>query len=166
MTTDRERDHSRVKLYVIDQQLVLMVFRAFRQKGGKIAVPRPLNIPETALIQGVHYLHDRRAFGLIVQDQSFPQVEPCAMLESHDWAQEMDFLDVAGDDPGRIPFSVTEDFVARIAWGAYRDAVGVKSWDGSLLPEWDVLKKDESKQTIVQGWIAVAQALREAGVLV
>jgi len=47
---------------------------------------------------------------------------------------------------------------ARAAWDAYRQAVGGYSFKGERLPDWETLCADPEKQSIVQGWIAAADA--------
>lgn len=52
--------------------------------------------------------------------------------------------------------------LAQLAWDAYSEAVGGKSWNNDPLPPWDEMVADERKQRIVAAWRKAAEAVRQA----
>lgn len=50
------------------------------------------------------------------------------------------------------------DCLGKASWSAYRETVGGKAFNGDPLPDWETMKADAQKETIVKGWKAAAIA--------
>lgn len=161
-----KRDLSKVRLYTIAENIMLALLVNYRQRDGRIPVPEPLDLPDTTMVVGVYYQHESRSFGLVLQDESFEKVpQNVKLTESGPWPHEITWLRVVNDQEAAPVFKATREMVARIAWEAYRDAVGGLSFDGKPLPDWSELIEDSTKIKIVQGWLAVADTLRDQNLL-
>lgn len=51
------------------------------------------------------------------------------------------------------------DHAAKVAWDAYKEAVGGKTYNGDPMPTWEELCKDETKARIVKAWEIAGRAV-------
>ena len=47
----------------------------------------------------------------------------------------------------------------KVAWNAYRESVGLKSFNGDPIPTWEDMCCDDTKSSIVRAWNAAGKAV-------